>query len=132
MVFLSSDQAGAETQQLVIPILLFAAGITVLGLGISVLASRNKKFTLGKYGPAGGAVCPRCELPFTRSYLAPNLMIGKLVRCPHCGKISVLPRANQDQIQRAEDKYRNEDPTRGKPVDQQTYQKLIDDSRFED
>ncbi len=66
--FLSSGQAWSETQGLVVPILLFAAGLTILGLGIPVLLSRKKDFVLGKYGPAGGAVCPRCDLPFSRFF----------------------------------------------------------------
>ncbi len=131
-IFLSSDQAWSEAQGLIVPILLFTAGLTVLGLGIPMLLSRKNDFVLGEYGPAGGAVCPRCDLPFSRFFLSPNLLAGKLVRCPHCGKISIRARASQDQIQEAEKKYKNEEPSRVKELDDQGYQKLLDESRFED
>lgn len=131
-ILLSSDQAWSETQGLIVPVFLFIAGLTVLGLGMPVLLSRKKDFVLGKYGPAGGAVCPRCDLPFSRFFLSPNLLAGKLVRCPHCGKISIRARASQNQIQEAEKKYKNKDTSRVKTVDDQEYQKLLDESRFED
>jgi len=131
-VFLSSGQAWSETEGLVVPVLLFAAGLTVLGLVIPVLLSRKKDFVLGKYGPAGGAVCPRCDLPFSRFFLSPNLLVGKLIRCPHCGKISILAKASQNQLQEAEKKYKNEEPSRVNDMDDQGYQKLLDESRFED
>jgi hypothetical protein len=131
-VFLSSDQAWSETQQLIVPILLFTAAITVLGLGLSVLASRKKAYQIGKYGTAGGAVCPRCDLPFSRSILAPNLLVGKLVRCPHCGKISIRPRANQAQLQEAENKYKNEESSQISTSDEGVYRRLLDESRYED
>ena len=131
-VLLSSGQAWSETQGIVVPVLIFAAGLTVLGLVIPVLLSRKKDFVLGKYGLAGGAICPRCELPFSRFVLSPNLLAGKLVRCPHCGKISIRARASQSQIQEAEKKYENEEPSIVKELDDQGYKKLLDESRFED
>lgn len=131
-VFLSSGQAWSETEGLIVPILLFVAGLTVLGLVIPMLLSRKKDFVLGKYGLAGGAICPRCELPFSRFFLSPNLLVGKLVRCPHCGKSSIRARASQNQLQEAEKKYKNEEPSRVKEMDDQGYQKLLDESRFED
>ena len=131
-VLLSSGQAWSETQGIVVPLLIIAAALTVLGLVIPVLLSRKKDFVLGKYGLAGGAICPRCELPFSRFVLSPNLLAGKLVRCPHCGKISIRARASQNQIQEAEKKYNNEEPSMVKELDDQGYKKLLDESRFED
>jgi hypothetical protein len=131
-ILLSSGQAWSETQGLIVPLLLFVAGLTVLGLGIPVLLNRKKDFVLGKYGPTGGAVCPRCDLPFSRFFFSPNLLAGKLVRCPHCGKISIRSRASQNQIQEAEKKYKNEEPSRVNELDDQGFQKLLDESRFEE
>ncbi|MEK6221558.1 MAG: hypothetical protein N2D54_04870 [Chloroflexota bacterium] len=37
-----------------------------------------KSFHLGIYSAAGGAVCPRCQLPYSRHLLSPNLLVGKL------------------------------------------------------
>lgn len=130
-VFLSSEQAWTDTQGLLVPLLLFTGILTVLGIAVPVLASRKKEFVLGKYSPAGGVVCPRCELPFSRSVLGPNLLVGKLVRCPHCKKISLRPRASLSQLQEAENKFRNNQPGMVTHTDQD-YRKLLDESRYED
>ena len=130
--FLSSDQAWGETQQIIGPLLIGIAVLSLLGVGIPLLANRNKEFVLGKYGPAGGVVCPRCELPFSRSVISPNLVAGKLVRCPHCGKISILPRAASARLQEAESRYsRKDEPVMVHPGKGEL-QKQIDESRFED
>jgi len=134
--FLSSEQARGETQKLIGPILIGTAVLAILGVGIPFLFSRNKEFILGKYGPAGGVVCTRCGLPFSRSILSPNLLAGKLVSCPHCGKISILARASQDRLNEAEAKFTNKvtnkDTTGISVVENKDLSKLIDDSRFED
>ena len=131
-VFLSSDQAWSETQNILVPILAGTAVLSLLGLGIPLLFSRKKDFVIGHYGPAGGTVCPRCELPFSRSIISPNLLVGKLVRCPHCGKISVLPKASQSSLREAETRFsQKETPNLLKPK-QDNLSKLLEDSRFED
>ncbi len=76
--FLSSDEAWSETSGILIPLLVGIGVLTLLGLGLPLLMSRKRDFVLGKYGPAGGTICPRCGLPFSRSVMAPNLMVGKL------------------------------------------------------
>lgn len=131
-VFLSSDQAWGETQQIIAPLLIGTAVLTLLGVGIPVLVGKKKNFVLGKYGPAGGVVCPRCQLPFSRSVFSPNLLVGKLVRCPHCGKISILPRASNEMIQVAESRYtQKDDPGKIQPG-KGDLRKQLDESRFED
>jgi DNA-directed RNA polymerase subunit RPC12/RpoP len=130
--FLSSDQAWSETQGILLPLLLGIGALTLIGIGAPFLLGRKKKFILGKYGPAGGAVCPRCSLPFSRPFLAPNLMIGKLVRCPHCGKISILPAASPDRLQEAERRFEGEGSSQIVSDGEDDIKKMIDESRFED
>jgi hypothetical protein len=131
-VFLSSDQAWSETQNLIGPILIGTAVLTLLGVGIPVLFGRKKTFVLGSYGPAGGAICPRCELPFSRSFFSPNLVYGKLVRCPHCGKISIQPRASRGKLQEAESRFSTLDGSGISAGEASDLRKLIEESRFED
>lgn len=130
--FLSSDQAWSETQQIIIPLLVGVAVLTALGLAVPALLGRKKEHVPGNYGLAGGAVCPRCGLPFSRPYLAPNLMVGKLVRCPHCGKISILPAASPARLQEAEGRYAGETEATSPREDAGDIEKLIEDSRFEE
>jgi DNA-directed RNA polymerase subunit RPC12/RpoP len=131
-VFLSSEQARGETQSLFIPLLIGISVLTVLGVSVPLLINKDKDFVLGKYGPAGGVVCPRCKLPFSRSLFSPNLLVGKLVRCPHCGKISIQARASQSRLQEAEARFRNKDKTGIIQHDDGDLHKLIEDSRFEE
>ena len=39
-----------------------------------------------------------CGLPFARNVLDLNMLMGKLVRCPHCGKWAVLPAASPEEL----------------------------------
>ena len=130
--FISSAQAFGETQQLIGPILIGTAVLTILGIAVPMLFNKNKDFVLGKYGPAGGVVCPRCELPFSRLLLSPNLVTGKLVRCPHCGKVSIQARASQSRLEEAEARFKNLDKTIAVQSDDGDLNKLIEDSRFEE
>ena len=130
-VFLSSDQAWGETQQIIGPLLIGTAVLTLIGVGLPMLSIKNKVFVLGKYGPAGGVVCSRCALPFSRSVFSPNLMVGKLVRCPHCGKVSILPRASSDRLSEAESRYTQIDEPGPIHPGKGDLQKQIDESRFE-
>jgi hypothetical protein len=131
-VFLSSEQAWSETQGLIIPLLLFTAILTLIGTGAPLLGSRKRDFRIGRYGAAGGAVCPRCEFPFSRSIFSPNLLVGKLVRCPHCGKISLLARASSKQLQEAQARYLNQDPSLDQTPEERDFLNQLDESRFED
>ena len=129
--FLTSGDAWSETSGIVIPLLVGTGVLTLLGLGLPLLMSRRKEFVFGQYGAAGGAVCPRCGLPFSRPALAPNLAVGKLVRCPHCGKVSVLARASAQQLEEAERKYSDTQGTATMRAKAEDRKKELEDSRFE-
>jgi hypothetical protein len=85
------------------------------------------------YGAAGGAVCPRCTLPYSRNPLSPNLLFGKLERCPHCGKWGIARAASRSELDAAEVRLR-QDSQRGtlEAADEQgRLQQEIEDSRFD-
>ena len=130
--FLSSEQAWGETQDTIFPLLLGVGALSLIGIGAPMLLGRKKEHVPGKYGPAGGAVCPRCELPFARPFLSPNMAVGKLVRCPHCGNISILPRAGSSRLLEAEKRFAGESSSQTESSGQDDIQKLIEDSRFVD
>jgi hypothetical protein len=54
------------------------------------------------YGMYGGAVCPKCGRPFSRHWWSPGLLVGRLDRCPHCGKWSLVGRATPQMLASAE------------------------------
>jgi hypothetical protein len=130
--FLSSSEAWSETRGLVFPLLIGVGVLTLLGMGVPLLAGRKKNYQLGVYGPAGGAVCPRCGLPFSRSLLAPNFLVGKLVRCPHCGQISIRPQASALELEQAEKRYVSGENPASLGSESEDLHQALEDSRFEE
>jgi DNA-directed RNA polymerase subunit RPC12/RpoP len=105
--FLSSQEAGHATTRLIVVSL---GGILVL-MALSALLSsvlfRRRGHALPpgtprNYGLAGGAVCSRCGRPFARNLFAPNLMAGKVQRCPYCGKWGIVRAASRAELAAAE------------------------------
>ncbi len=134
VTFLTSEEAGQATMDLIIPLLAVVGGITVLGVALPLLFSRGKKFTPGQYGLAGGAVCTRCALPFSRSVLAPNMVFGKLERCPHCGKWAIVRAASPTELLAAEARLTSEGtatPAKAE-TDEEKLRRLADESRYSD
>ncbi len=132
---LSEDSVRENMSGIVLPILIALALVTLASFAFQF--SRRKKgapFTPGKYGAAGGAVCPSCALPFSRNFMSPNLLVGKLEKCPHCGKMSIRPRASSSALKEAEALYLdslnlvNEQLPENK---EDKMRKMIDDSRFD-
>lgn len=130
---LTADQAWDTINRTLGPLLLGLGLLVVVGAAVPLLLSRNKGFIPGEYGPAGGTVCRGCQLPFSRPFLAPNLLVGKLVRCPHCGKWEVLPRVSREVLERAEIRYRERtagsDPLQAPAQD---FERKLEDSRYWD
>jgi len=131
--FLSADEAKSSTVKIVIPLLIIVGIATLVGALAPVLMMRGKEFKPGNYGAAGGAVCPRCTFPYSRHVLAPNLLVGKLQRCPHCGKWAIVARASQSNLAAAEDRWAREGTSSVEaPSEEDKMRQLLDDSRYDD
>ena len=115
---------------MLIPILVIV-GLAIAAGGVFTAVS-SWKYKPGVYGSSGGAICPRCNLPLSRHFLAPNLGIGKkLERCPHCGKWSRVPRASAEQLTAAEARLLGEGSPEATPEEQaEGLRRQVDDSRF--
>lgn len=105
--FVTAGEGWQAALRIIIPVL----AVTVLAILGSALVpwitGRNKKSNppLGaprSYGLSGGAVCPKCSRPFSRHWWGINLMVGKLDRCPYCGKWSIVSRAMPSELAAAE------------------------------
>jgi hypothetical protein len=132
--FVGAETSWQDAMKLAGPILLATLVLLVLGSVLPALTRRGKPFEPGQYGAAGGAVCRHCRMPFSRSILAPNLVAGKLERCPHCRKWAIASRASKDQLSAAEARYR-QDAHEGEVVfenaEDETRRRL-EESRFEE
>jgi hypothetical protein len=131
--FLSADEAKSSTMKIIVPILAIVGIVTLVGALAPALMMRGKEFKPGNYGAAGGTVCPRCTFPYSRNVLAPNLLVGKLQRCPHCGKWAIVARASQAELQAAEERWAREGTsTVETPSEEERMRQMLDDSRFDD
>jgi len=131
--FLSADDAKSSTLKIIVPLLIIVGIATLVGALAPALMGRGKTFKPGNYGAAGGAVCPRCTFPYSRNMLAPNLLVGKLQRCPHCGKWAIVPRASQTELDAAEARWAREGTSSVEaPSEEEKRRQLLDDSRYDD
>lgn len=131
-VFISAEQSWEKVGKILVPLLVGVALLTLLGSGGSVLLGRKREFKLGEYGIAGGVICPRCTFPYARNLWAPNMLVGKLQCCPHCGKWAIVPRASGSMLAAAEERFRILGNSEIAPAnDDAEYRKMINDSRFE-
>src|SRR3990170_4865249 len=127
--FVSADAGPAFVMRFVLPVL---AAILVLMLGstlVPMLMGRGK-FRPGHYGAAGGAVCPKCRLPFSRHVFGLNCLAGKVERCPHCGRWVIVARATPESLAAAEARLRPEGSATIAVSDEDRLRQQIDDSRF--
>ena len=135
-VFLSSNQVRDRVVDLIIPLVVVIALIALLSAYLPRLIWRDKAHVLGQYGVVGGAVCKQCNKPFSRHAWAPNLFVGKLEKCPHCGKWQVAARATPAALEAAEELLRDGGSSiaRSSKTEspEEQLKRQIDDSRFND
>jgi hypothetical protein len=138
--FVSASAATETIGKILIPLFAVIGGIILITSIVPFLLGRGKTGSLAlgslrNYGAFGGAICPKCTRPFARHIWGMNLVIGKLDRCPHCGKwslvraqpLSVLRAAEQAELENAD--------TEGllkEMSEEERLRKELDDSRYQD
>ena len=134
--FLSAEDARSATLKLVVPLLAIVGVVSLVAIiGPALLGKRKGAFRMGEYGVAGGAVCPRCTFPYSRHMLSPNLILGKLERCPHCGKWAIVARANPSDLEAAEVRLQLDHEQGRRPLDReddQDLKRMLEESRYEE
>jgi DNA-directed RNA polymerase subunit RPC12/RpoP len=134
--FLSADQASQGVRDVLIPLLIGVVLLIAITGAISALITKRKapQQKIGDYGPAGGAVCKRCGKPFSRHILSPNLVVGKLERCPYCGKVAIVRRGTPMELKEAEERLLAERQEVDRPAEEdedERLRRMLDESRFE-
>ena len=133
--FVSAEESYKSAAGLAIPLIIVVAILTILGTVVpGLLSGRRGAFRVGVYGASGGAICPRCELPYSRHFFAPNFFGRKLERCPHCGKWAWVSRATTDHLRAAEARMLESDTDAfaNEEGESQRLRRMIDDSKFLD
>ncbi len=134
--FVSSEEGWQMVMKIIIPVLVIVA----LAFLVPLIFTRGKKEQLPpgaprNYGHYGGAICPKCERPFSRHIYGLNLGLHKYDRCPYCGKWSLVRRASREELEAAEAAEIKAaqvgvfEPEKSK---EEELRKDIEDSRFED
>ena len=105
--FVTAGEGWQFVMNIILPIgviILIAVGLSV---GIPLITGKGKKEKLPpgaprNYGYYGGAICPKCDRPFSRHIYGLNLGTHKFDRCPYCGKWSLVRRASKGELDAAE------------------------------
>lgn len=106
--FVSAEEGWQAALKIAGPVFALVIIAALLSAVVPALSGRGKKGQLlppgeRNYGVVGGTVCPRCGHPFALNLLSPNMVVGKLVRCPNCGKWFIGRRASPDALRAAEE-----------------------------
>ncbi|MEN8242104.1 MAG: Ig-like domain-containing protein [Chloroflexota bacterium] len=128
--------SGEDTMKFVVPVIIAVLAISLIGVAVPMwMGKGGGSVSIGDYGAAGGAVCKRCEFPFKRSIFSPNMIVGKLTRCPHCGKVAISRRAYPAELASAEERYlsaQQEPGTITEETREDSLRRSLEDSRFDD
>jgi hypothetical protein len=133
-----------EGTSVAVKILALILGVIIGGMGIAFLLGNvlgkgpKVNLPLGaerRYGPMGGAICPKCRRPFAVHIYSLKLMVVRFDRCPYCGKWSFIQRVSREELKRAEAAELEWGTTIQERVVERTEAdqlKDLDDSRYQD
>jgi hypothetical protein len=138
-VFVPASEGGQAAIKIILPVLVVVGVAMLLAALLPVLTSRSKvsQLDLGaerKYGIGGGAICPKCQRPFSIPFLGMNLGFSKFTRCPYCGKWSMVRPQSLAALRKAEQaelEWAKSDVASPASEDEKL-RKEVDDSRFQD
>lgn len=137
--FVSAEEGWDAGLKILAPILAITFGVILFSfIGMFLTGRKTKDLPPGtprKYGVAGGAICPRCRRPYSRHVFAPNMLVGKLERCPFCGKIAVVAARPLEELRAAEAAElsgADGEPERPAISEQEKLRKDLEDSRYMD
>lgn len=105
--FVSSEEGWRVAGSIIVPLVVIILVAVALATLVPFIFSRGKKKSLApgaarNYGYFGGAICPKCDRPFSRHIYGLNLGTRKFDRCPYCGKWSLVGRASIEELETAE------------------------------
>jgi len=138
--FISDQEGFSSILKMVLPILAVVGGAILLSAFFSIRGGKGKLEALPpgaprSYGMLGGTICPKCSRPFGMHMWGLNLMVGKLDRCPYCGKWSLMVRQSPNALRQAEQAELEAAGETGQfqaPSEEERLRKELDESRYQD
>ncbi len=134
-VFVSKEEGSSAVLKMIVPILAVVFGAMAITAIISMINVRKgKKLPAGatRSYTFGGGICPKCKRPFGFQLLGINMIAGKLMPCPHCGKWSIVRRASMSDLHAAEQaELTTEKAQISEASEEEKLRKELDDSRYQ-
>jgi hypothetical protein len=134
--FVSAEEGWQAGLRIMGPMLALVLGVLLLSALVPLLTSKKLENlpagTPRNYGAAGGAICPRCGRPYPRHFFAPNMVFGKLERCPFCGKWAIVAGQPLSRLRQAEQAELENAPseTIAQESEEERLRKELDASRY--
>lgn len=138
--YMTAEESRQKGLMITVPIFALVLMWVLFSKVVPTLSGGGKKGELlppggHNYGVIGGTICPRCAYPFALNLFSPNLLVGKLVCCPNCGKWFIGRRASVDDLRMAEKaawKQAHGSPHVSEMKDEEKIRKGLDDSKYQD
>ncbi len=137
--YVSAEEGWDTALKIIGPVFGIILVVALLSAVLPALGGGRRKGVLlppgeRNYGVVGGTICPRCGHPFPLNLFSPNMVVGKLVRCPNCGKWFIGRVASKEALRAAEEAAWVQ--AHGKPqVNEMTegekLRKELDDSKYQ-
>jgi hypothetical protein len=119
-----------------------AVTIAVLAIVVLAIAFRVGSYVIARragsrgatFGYLGGAVCPNCGQAFGIHWWSLRLGLGRLDRCPNCGKWNMVRRASAEALMAAKDRLGEKSRGQDKPgssSDGEALRRRIEESRYD-
>jgi hypothetical protein len=137
--YINAEESRQRGLKITVPILALVLIWVLFSKVVPTLSRERKKGELlppggHNYSVIGGTICPRCVHPFALNLFSPNLLVGKLVRCPNCGKWFIGRRASKDDLRIAEEVAWGQAhgaPQFSEMKDEERIRKGLDDSKYQ-
>jgi hypothetical protein len=138
--YVTVEESWQSGLKIILPILGLVLIWKLLSAGVPTLSRGRRKGELlppggHNYGVIGGVICPRCAYPFALNPFSLNLLVGKLVHCPNCGKWFIGRRASTDDLLIAEEAVwaqASGAPRVSEMKKDEKIRKGLDDSKYQD
>jgi hypothetical protein len=137
--FVSAQDGWQAGMRILIPIILTIFGAIAISVAVTFISGSKTRHippgTPRKYGVSGGAICLNCLRPFPRRFWIPNLISGKLERCPFCGKWGVLTARPLEELRAAEEAELESWQKTGllsELSEEERFRRDLDETRFQD
>jgi hypothetical protein len=134
-VFVSKEEGFAAVLKVIVPILVVVFIVkTISARSAMNNVGKGKKLPAGapRRYPFGGGICPKCKRPFEFQLLGINMLVGRLMPCPHCGKWSIVSRASLSELHAAEQaEMVTEKAQIPEASEEKNLRKELDDSKYQ-